>query len=180
MKAVFERFLMEMCNDVPEYIYETILYSLCIFIVVSIAVAGWKRGLIWSSRFALAEYIFLTYCSTVLFRMRVEEIGHNFVPFWSYLAYDRHERPDLLPENIMNVVVFMPLGILLACSFKSMKWWMSLLIGMSISLSIETAQYVFKLGFSETDDLIHNATGCMIGYGLCRLIENVSVKWRRG
>lgn len=179
MKAVFETFLIEMYNDVPGYIYEVLFYSLCIFIVVSFALAGWNKGLRWASRFALTEYIFLTYSSTVLFRARVEEIGHNFVPFWSYLAYDRSERPDLLPENIMNVVVFIPLGILLACSFRSMKWRVALLIGMGISFSIEMAQYVFKLGFSETDDVIHNATGCMIGYGACHLIERVNVKWRR-
>lgn len=180
MKAVFETFLIEMYNDVPGYIYEVLFYSLCFVTVIAVAFGGWNKGLRWSSRFALGEYIFLTYCSTVLFRARVEEIGYNFVPFWSYMAYDRNERPDLLPENIMNVVVFIPLGILLACSFRSMKWWVALLIGMGISLSIEMAQYVLKLGFSETDDVIHNATGCMIGYGLCRLKDRVSVKWRRG
>ena len=180
MKAVFETFLIEMYNDVPGYTYEVLFYLLCIFIVVSLALAGRNKGLRWITRFALGEYIFLTYCSTVLFRAKIEETGYNFMPFWSYMAYDGNERPYLLPENIMNVVVFIPHGILLACSFRSMKWWLALLIGMGISLSIEMAQYVFKLGFSETDDVIHNTTGCMIGYGLFRLIERVSVKWRRG
>ena len=171
MKAIFETFLIETYNDVPGYIYEVLFYLLCIFIVVSLAVVGRKKGIIWSLRFALAEYILLIYCSTVLFRARAEEAGHNFVPFWSYFAYDRDERPDLLPENIMNVVVFIPLGVLLAYSFRSMKWWVALLIGMSITFSIEIAQYVLKLGFSEIDDALHNTTGCLIGYGLCRMIE---------
>ena len=70
----------------------------------------------------------------------------------------------LLVENIMNVVVFMPVGILLGCAFRHMKWWKVLLIGGGISFSIEAMQYFFKRGFAEVDDMMHNTLGCVIGY----------------
>ena len=170
MEKVFWSYFVILSNDVPTYIYESLFYLLCLVSVIAIALKGWKKGLLMSSHFALVEYVFLIYCSTVMFREVNEEYEYHFKPFWSYAAYDSVNRPDLLPENIMNVVVFIPLGGLLGAGFRKMKWWMALLIGMDISLSIEMAQYVFKLGFSETDDVIHNSTGCMIGYGLCRLI----------
>lgn len=74
-------------------------------------------------------------------------------------------REDLLAENIMNVVVFIPVGLLLGIAFKQMTWWKAILIGCSISVSIEALQFFFMRGFSEVDDVIHNSMGCLIGYG---------------
>lgn len=171
MKIVFKTFLKEMVNDVPGYIYEMLLYLLCLFVVISFAKWGWRKGILSASRFALAEYIFLIYCSTVLYRPTLVEKSYNFTPFWSYLAYDRVERPELLPENIMNVVVFIPLGVLLGAGFRKMKWWMAMLLGFGISLSVEALQYFFKLGVSEFDDLMHNTLGCLIGYGIYKMVQ---------
>lgn len=41
-----------------------------------------------------------------------------------------------------------------------------MMVGMGISLSIEVMQYFFHRGFAETDDVMHNTTGCLIGYGI--------------
>ena len=170
MEKVFWSYFVILSNDVPTYIYESLFYLLCLVSVIAIALKGWKKGLLMSSRFALVEYVFLIYCSTVLFREVNEEYEYHFKPFWSYAAYDSVDRPDLLPENIMNVVVFIPLGGVLGAGFRKMKWWMAMLVGFGISLSIEALQYFFKLGISEFDDVMHNTLGCMIGYGLWELI----------
>lgn len=64
----------------------------------------------------------------------------------------------------MNVVVFIPVGLLLGIALKQMTWWKALLIGCSISVIIESLQFLFKRGFSEVDDVMHNTVGCLIGW----------------
>ena len=51
-----------------------------------------------------------------------------------------------------------------------MSFGAALLVGLCLSVSIEALQFVFKFGFSELDDVIHNTLGCMIGYGVYALV----------
>lgn len=159
VKEELRLYLDSLINGVPHYMYEGALYLFCIgavLIIVCKRRRAWK-GISW---LLLTEYIFLIYCSTVIFRVVRGVREYDYTPFWSY------NRPELLVENIMNVVVFMPVGLLLGCASKGMRWWMALLTGMCISVSIEALQLVFKRGFSEFDDVFHNTLGCMIGYGV--------------
>ena len=64
----------------------------------------------------------------------------------------------------MNVVVFVPVGLLLGIAFKQMTWWKTLLIGCSISITIEALQFWFMKGYSEMDDVMHNTLGCIVGF----------------
>lgn len=95
--------------------------------------------------------------------------GHNFHPFWSYTAI-QHGRIDLIAENMMNIVVFLPVGLLLGMAIKGIKWWQAILIGCCLSFIIEALQLIFKRGFAEVDDVIHNSLGCLIGFGLYKLV----------
>jgi len=45
----------------------------------------------------------------------------------------------------------------------------ALLIGCSISISIEVLQLCFMKGFSELDDVMHNTVGCFVGYMLVKI-----------
>ena len=72
----------------------------------------------------------------------------------------------------MNVVAFIPIGLLLGISFPGMKWWSVLLTGGAFSLLIETLQFFLRRGFAEFDDVGHNVVGCMVGYGVYR-----GVRW---
>ena len=75
----------------------------------------------------------------------------------------------------MNVIVFIPVGLLLGSllrvkgsstseATKSMTWLMVAIIGCGISVTIESLQFLFKRGFSELDDVMHNTLGCLIGW----------------
>lgn len=99
-------------KDIPMAMYEGLLSVLCLGVVVIIACYGLKRG--WRKIYGLilVEYVFVIYCSTVIFRTVADGNGHEFTPFWSYMAIE-NGRSELLAENIMNVVVFIPIGILL-------------------------------------------------------------------
>lgn len=45
-----------------------------------------------------------------------------------------------------------------------------LLIGGCLSVFIELLQLVLQKGLSEIDDVMHNAFGCVIGYGVYRMV----------
>ena len=65
----------------------------------------------------------------------------------------------------MNVVVFIPIGILLGSLLRVKgAWLITLIVGLGISVSIEALQYFFHRGFAETDDVMHNTIGCILGW----------------
>ena len=135
---------------------------------------GFRTGLRYSAVLLLVEYVFLLFCSTVIFRTPGETRHYDFHPFWSYKAI-QDGREDLLAENIMNVVVFIPVGLLLSIAFKQMTWWKVLLIGCGISVTIETLQFFLMRGFSEVDDVMHNTVGCIMGYIIYSILVRIFI-----
>lgn len=158
MSDEFKQYVISLYQDIPQEVYEGLLSVFCLGLVVFSAWKGFKTGLRYSAVLLLVEYIFLLFCSTVFFRTPGDTRQYDFHPFWSY------SRPDLFVENIMNVVVFIPVGLLHGIAFKQMTWWKALLIGCSISVTIESLQSFFMRGFSELDDVMHNTLGCIVGY----------------
>ena len=165
MREEFKQYLISLYQDIPQEVYEGILSIFSLGLVIFIAWKGFKTGLRYSAILLLVEYVFLLFCSTVIFRATGETRQYDFHPFWSY------SRPDLLVENIMNVVVFIPVGLLLGIAFKQTTWWKALLLGCGISITIESLQFIFMRGFSELDDVMHNTVGCVIGYGIYKLVR---------
>lgn len=172
MKEQFRQYIINLYHDIPQEVYEGLLSIFCIGLVVFIAWKGFKTGLRYSAPLLLIEYIFLLFCSTVIFRTTGATRQYDFHPFWSY------DRPDLLIENIMNVIVFIPVGMILGSLLRvkgswskygswfkvNGSWLIVLLIGCSISVTIEALQFCFMRGFSEVDDVMHNTVGCLIGF----------------
>lgn len=167
MRELFRQYIINLYQDIPHEVYEGLLSVFCIGLVVFIAWKGFKTGFRYSVILLLVEYVFLLFCSTVIFRVACETRKYDFQPFWSYQAI-QDNREDLLAENIMNVVVFIPVGLLLDIAFKQMTWCKALLIGCSISVTIESLQFFLMQGFSEVDDVIHNTLGCILGYILVK------------
>jgi len=169
----FKQYIISLYKDIPQEVYEGLLSVFCLGVVLFIAFKGIRTGFRWSSVLLLIEYIFLLFCSTVIFRPTGETRQYDFHPFWSY------DRPELLVENIMNVIVFIPIGMILGSllrvkgsstseATKSMTWLMVAIIGCGISVTIEALQFLFKRGFSEVDDVMHNTVGCLIGWCLVK------------
>lgn len=162
MREQFREYIVSLYQNIPTEVYEGLLSVFCLGLVVFIAWKGFKIGLRYSVALLLIEYIFLIFCSTVFFRTPGDTRQYDFQPFWSY------SRPDLFVENLMNVVVFIPVGLLICIAFKQMIWWKVLLIGCGISVTIETLQFFLMRGFSEFDDVMHNTLGCLIGWLLVK------------
>lgn len=70
---------------------------------------------------------------------------------------------------ILNILLYYPLGCLLPILCPKLKVWHVILIGCLCSIATEATQYIFKLGWCETDDVIHNTLGTAIGVGVCHL-----------
>ncbi len=111
----------------------------------------------------LIDYILILVGSTILFRGEGVETGLSFFPFWSYRAIFEG-KDQLVLENILNVVVFVPIGILSGYLIGKHNVTKSLLLCLSVSVAIEFGQLVLKRGFAEFDDIIHNSLGGIIGY----------------
>ncbi len=70
----------------------------------------------------------------------------------------------LLQENLLNILLLFPAGILLpGVTGRKLKWWMGLLVGITVSSAIEISQLWLCRGLFEFDDIIHNSLGCMLG-----------------
>ena len=170
MKEQFRQYIINLYHDIPQEVYEGLLSIFCIGLVVFIAWKGFKTGLRYSATLLLIEYVFLIFCSTVIFRATGATRQYDFHLFWSY------DRPDLLIENIMNVIVFIPVGLLLGSWFMVKgSWAIALLIGCSISLTIESLQFLFIKGFSEVDDVMHNTVGCLIGFLIVSGFRHIAI-----
>ena len=74
---------------------------------------------------------------------------------------------------IENVLLFIPFGFLLyitSCAFdKKCNMKTILLASFLTSVSVEFLQYIFSCGKSETDDVITNVVGAMIGYLIAKV-----------
>lgn len=68
----------------------------------------------------------------------------------------------------MNVVVFVPIGILLEIGFAKWPWLKAIGTGCSLSMLIEAMQLGFKRGVCEVDDVMHNTLGRFVGYMVAR------------
>ncbi len=152
------------------WVYEAGILVLLAGLVICMLTCGIQKGLRYELGILLMEYVLLIYCSTVFFR-KTGMLQYNFMPFWSYRDYFNGIDRRLLAENVMNIVVFVPVGVLVGATIRSVTWKMVLLIGMCLSVGIEVLQLVFRKGFSEVDDVMHNTLGCLIGYGIYRVIR---------
>lgn len=162
-------------DSVPSFFFEGAVFTLLLCFVISVAITNIKKGFRVTSIAALLEYIFLLYCSTIFSRTVQLERKFNFRPLWTYEAILEGEK-IYVAEVIMNVVAFIPVGLMLGFSFPSSNWKKVLIAAFFLSISIEVLQFCMMCGFSELDDVIHNTLGCIIGYGLYSLIRLVYEK----
>lgn len=64
---------------------------------------------------------------------------------------------------ILNILLYLPLGYLLAILFPNLRNWQILIIGCICSVATELAQLGLEMGYCETDDVLYNTLGTSIG-----------------
>lgn len=110
------------------------------------------------------------------------DAGVSPVPFSAFSA--ARENPELYRSMLMNVFLFMPLGLSLVYVWRGgipKRLLLTVLTGLLLSLIVETVQYMGSLGFAEADDVICNTLGALLGgcaYPLSRLWKKLFFRKR--
>lgn len=115
--------------------------------------------------FVWLEYTILGYCSTVVFRLTRETREVKTDLFWGY--EDGFHQGTTFPENFLNVLFFIPIGYLACLMLSRHRLLFSGLVGLALSLLIESSQFVFKKGAFDVDDLLNNTLGAVLGCLMC-------------
>ena len=146
------RYAQRILEDVPAWYWAV---AAGIFAILIVATRKGRLSL-------LAAYAFVLLTVTVLCRRRVYAAEHELSLFWSYRRYFASQSVMLLSQMVLNVIVFIPVGVLLRK--QPFKW--AALLGLTFSACIEVLQLATQRGFFELDDMFHNTLGVVIGYGI--------------
>ena len=80
--------------------------------------------------------------------------------------------PGAVVDAVLNVGVFIPLGLLLVAA--GIRFAVALLIGLLLSVGIELSQYLAQVGrTADVNDLLTNTTGTVLGWAVGAAIVHV-------
>ena len=128
---------------------------------------------------AIAAILYLT-----IFSRGESGHGADFVPFSSFQR--AKIQPEMYRSMLMNVFLFVPLGLALPFVFggsTAKRILLTILIGFLLSAAVEAIQFFCNLGMTETDDVICNTVGIAIGscaYPLLLLWRKLIAKRKKG
>jgi|GEM_PF-738319 len=99
------------------------------------------------------------------------------VPWSAHLALLPFQQYEL-SDALMNVAVFVPVGLLVPLFARRGAWIRSVLVATGLSLAIEVVQYVTAhlLGgghIADVNDLLSNVLGGLVGVALLALVVRV-------
>lgn len=170
------------------------VYALPLYVVIFLMVAGvicWMIcGVLFTQKRAgnwriLNAFLCVVSIAVVVYCTLMNRTGNRneliLRPFHS-LAEAR-KQPEVYRSMLMNVFLFLPFGLTAPFAISNgktgRKYEMTAICGtvlaaLVFSVFIETLQYTFQLGRAETDDVICNVSGAVIGtisFGLCERIK---------
>lgn len=137
----------------------------------------------WTKFIAAGFFIFyfsIVIGATMLHRGRYE---HGMAQLGLFETYkDAWYKADMVEWRnlVLNVLMFCPIGFLLPFTFTCFRnWWVTYLAGFECTLFIEILQYIRRCGVFQTDDLLNNTIGAMIGFGCFQLVIFIKNNWLR-
>ena len=120
----------------------------------------------------LTTVLFIIYliamCWILLFKLgvRFSYMGKrsvNLIPF---------SEPIILnSENVLNIVIFIPLGIYVGILFDRWMFGKKLLLFFLLSLVVEGFQYLLRVGAFDVTDIITNTLGGITGWIIFKAID---------
>ena len=168
-------------NELKIYTYraigripEGVFIGLVVLLGVGSLFLFWRKGVREGFRYMklllLSEWVFLILWTCLIIRASSAERRINLIPLSSYFDIAEHKYlMEAAAINVLNVILFIPVGLLLDLGFREMTWKMVLLSGLCLSLLVELLQFIFKRGLCEVDDVLHNLLGCIVGFALYKL-----------
>ena len=132
------------------------IYYVCAILIVILI--KWKHN---TKTGILFGYMFLVFASTVLRRGATNVANIDLKPLRYFTITANTLRVDNLQQFAANTIMFVPVGMLMTAVMQ--KW--SVVFCCLFSVFIETSQFILHRGFCETDDVISNTIGAIIGVG---------------
>jgi len=125
---------------------------------------------------ALVVYITFVLFLAVLSRRSLDyyRFGMGAVDYY-YLLFSCSSEVDLT-EFILNIAVFVPVGVLACMAFGKQKLIRAVFVGFCLSFVIELSQLVLRCGYVSGVDVIHNTLGTLVGALLSLLVISVAEK----
>ena len=147
--------------------FEIIFFATLFIMIGTILFFLWRKKKIILSQMIsgllMTVYLGVVFASTVFTRTPDGIWHYELIPFWSWREV-LIGNTYMLTEIVLNVILFIPIGILIPVLLhRRIRWWQALLIGVLLSAVIEVSQLVTCRGLFEWDDMIHNGVGCMVG-----------------
>ena len=157
------------------------IVALAFYLVISIILKVNKKKIVLTS-------IFICYLTAVvmitIFPIPLEKIEYfgnktwyNYIPFNSIkevLANGLTETAFL--QIVGNILLSVPFGAYVIAVMKNKRWWKLLIFALGFTVLIEGTQLAIDLLIGnmyrnvDIDDIILNALGAYIGYGIYKLI----------
>ncbi len=110
------------------------------------------------------------YVMTLFGRSVKREYRFEFRPLSSHIIALRTADVELILQILVNIFMYIPIGILLPTCFSMFKKKRRVLfLVFCISSLIEIIQGIARLGYFEADDIINNVFGSIIGLGIYTL-----------
>ncbi len=112
------------------------------------------------------------------------EYHYNLVLFQEirrFIVYREHVGTASFLLNVGgNIFAFSPFGVFLPLlSMQMRKWWKVLLSSFEVTLCIECAQLLTRLGVFDVDDLFMNTLGGLFGYWFYCIGERALKRFRK-
>lgn len=99
----------------------------------------------------------------------------NIVLFRSMSTYlENITEPYAFFNIIGNIIAFIPLGFLISAFFKQ-SFLRTNLTCVAIIFMIEVAQFIFKIGFFDVDDIILGLFGCLLGFSIQFIFHKIDI-----
>lgn len=164
-------------HEIFIFIYCQPLWCILLWILLLVLIWGYlayreKNSLRWR----VGNSLLFLGATAVVFYMTVYTRGESpseavLIPFQSF--QEAKIQPELYRSMLMNVFLFVPLGLTLpfALGGRKISVWITIVAALTFSAGIEYLQYRYALGRCEMDDIIMNTLGASIGcisHLLCR------------
>ncbi|WP_233548793.1 VanZ family protein [Clavibacter lycopersici] len=124
-----------------------------------------------------AAVLLLAYVALIgLVTLTPDSVDRGVYPYLmrGVLFAQHHGIPGLrysMIEEVANVAMFVPLGMLGVLAFGTRRWWVVVLAGTALSASVELAQGAFlPARVASVTDVLANGTGALVGAAAAALV----------
>lgn len=98
----------------------------------------------------------------IVFKFRLDITSLKYIRSINLIPFKANPIVNGMRETLINLLLFVPLGMYLKFIFKSNKF-SNVSIIIFLSLSFESLQYIFHIGVSDITDIIMNTLGGIVG-----------------